>query len=73
MTHVGPWTCSHYGCLKHRRHALSDDVGHACCGRCSEGKQCEQQAWGHAPLFPHPYEEALLFPGRCSTCQEGPH
>ena len=73
MTRTGPWTCSHYRCLKHQTPALSDAVGHSCCGRCSEGVDCKQRAWGGAPLFPHPFEEGLVTSGVCTTCKGGPH
>lgn len=73
MTLTGPWTCSHYGCLKHGNGDLSSAVGHQCCGRCSDGQACKSNAWGDAPITPHAYYEGLLTPGVCSICKHGPH
>lgn len=73
MTQVGSWTCFHNGCLKHLNRDLSNTVGHACCGRCSEGLDCEERAWGHAPSFPHAYSAGIVTRGVCNVCGHGPH
>ena len=73
MTLVGPWTCHHYGCLKHADRDLSNEVGHTCCGRCASGEACKDAVWRHAPFFPHAYAEELVTAGVCSVCRHGPH
>jgi hypothetical protein len=68
----GYYVCSHSGCSKKANPTITD---HDCCGRCSIGLNCLQDAmktYDGPGSFAHHYIETLLNPGVCDICGEPP-